>query len=128
MHENTDFELQVTIDEIRQVYIENGGCSSLAKMLPDENFVIYEHCIDSQLTLFLRFLENEPQVISENLPKWPNFKNSPKSTRLEQKLLEKLICRASRRLENCQKSEMITEWCKVINEKIVEILTNLSKK
>ena len=127
MHEETDFELQVTMDEVRQVYIENGGSASLARTLPDQNFVIYEHCIDSQLILFLRFLENDADTISENLSKWPNFKNSPKSTKLVQKLLEKLINDAEKRLEKSLNTDLITEWCKVINEKIIEILTNLLK-
>ena len=127
MHEHTDFEAQIIIDEIRRVYIENGGCVSLAEALPDQNFVIYEHCIDSQLILFLRFLENDPGVISENLAKWSNYKNSPKSTKLVQKLLEKLISDATSRLDKCIEGDMITAWCRLINGKIIEILTNLLK-
>ena len=94
LHENADFELTVTIDEIQQSCGENFES-------PSTYYVIYEHCIDVQLVNFLDQI-NHPV----------------------QKLFEFLIRKYTIKLANCGtllKNEQ-TNWCRQINQKSLTLL------
>ena len=94
LHENADFELNVTIEEIQQSCGEKFETSST-------HYVIYENCIDIQLINFLKQI-NHPI----------------------EKLLNFLIQKYKIKFANCNtllKSEQV-EWCHQINQKSLTLL------